>query len=315
MENRSFFQDNPVINDKIKILFYGISNKETILNYDFLINDIIPKKPNTLFNIDILTFEESINSSKQYDIFIYHCISPERLAHFGYSPTFENVKAAVKRHRPKVIIQLIDEYWFEHNEIHNSLGNYCNLFLRQHRHHCQLETYTDNTLQLPLGYINNYYTKTKYIKLPEERLYNWAWAGNIKSDRQEMINAFLGMPKGVIGINNALRPSEVFDLYNNSIFVPCGRGNDSLECWRNYEAAVSGAIPVIVGTPEEIECTFAFTDLPPFIYAKTWQQASEYCLQLVNDLDNLYMIQTNIRQWWRKTINNIQNQIKIALEK
>ena len=58
--------------------------------------------------------------------------------------------------------------------------------------------------------------------------------------------------------NQTIKPYELFDLYRESLFVPIGRGNISLDCFRIYEAIVAGAIPVMCGTNQEIEMTFNF---------------------------------------------------------
>lgn len=298
--------------NSIKVLFYGIETKNICLNYDFILNDLIPNHYEV--DVDVLTVEQSKTNTNHYDVFVYHCISPTRLAHFGYSPEFQIVKDAVIRHTPKIIIQLIDEYWFEHNEIHNSLGNYCELFLKQHRHHCQVETYTPNTLQIPLGYINGFFDKTKQIKSVYDRKYNWSWVGNLKSDRREMINHFLNIPKGIVGSDGAINHLEMFDVYNDSIFVPSGRGNASLDCWRIYEALLAGAIPVIVGSQHEIECTFTFTQLPPFVYAETWEEASNKCIKLLFGLEQIQFLQIEIKSWWKKIMNDIQDKIITSLK-
>jgi len=296
-----------------KILFYGIDSKEKCVNYDFIINYLIPYSENVNFDVDVLSFEDSENTDEKYDIFVYHCIDENRFAHFGYAPSFNKVKDAVIRHSPKIIIQLIDEYWHEHNEIHNSLGNYCNLFLKQHRHHCQIETYTPNTLQIPLGYVNGFFDENKVITLMKDRKYNWSWIGNLKSDRREMINSFMDIPKGIVGLNGAINQIEMFDIYNDSIFVPCGRGNSSLDCWRIYESLLAGAIPVIVANQHEIECVFAFIEVPPFIYADSWEKSANICKNLLSDFEELQKIQFKINEWWKKIMSNIQNQIQVNL--
>ncbi len=58
----------------------------------------------------------------------------------------------------------------------------------------------------------------------------------------------------------------MFDVYNDSIFIPNGRGNFTLDCFRIYEAILSGCIPVIVGKNEELDTIFYYNnDKPPFI--------------------------------------------------
>ena len=303
------------MNESLKILFYGVPNKEVVLNYDFILDELLSFIDNENIITQCLSFDESKNSDEKFDIFVYHCIHPERVAHFGTSAPFEEVKSAVIRHNPKIIIQLIDEYWFENNEIHNTLGNYCELFLRQHRHHSHIPTYTENTLQIPLGYVNGFLkNKSKELKNVSDRKYVWSWVGNLKSDRKEMITTLLDIPNSIIHCDSMVETFDMHKIYSDSIFVPCGRGNASLDCWRIYEALVSGAIPIISGSKSEIECTFAFTELPPWIFVENWGETIYICDYLLNNKSLLQSIQNSILLWWSRTIQNIQTEIKKALQ-
>ena len=101
-----------------------------------------------------------------------------------------------------------------------------------------------------------------------ERKYTWSFIGTIKQDRLEIIDKFSKQfNKKFVG--NYILPSDMFTIYNDSIFVPVGRGNSSVDCFRIYEAIFSGSIPVIICTNEEFEETFCFNnDIPPFIHEK-----------------------------------------------
>ena len=63
------------------------------------------------------------------------------------------------------------------------------------------------------------------------------------------------------------------ETYGGAIFVPIGRGFDTLDCYRIYEACAAGAIPIIVGTPAELTATFGrFAAGGPFANAATdWE--------------------------------------------
>jgi hypothetical protein len=99
------------------------------------------------------------------------------------------------------------------------------------------------------------------------------------------------MWKNVTICNAYIPGNEVFDLYYESIFVPCGRGNFSLDCFRNYEATIAGAIPVIVGPMNEIEWTYKFEETPPWIYAESWSEALKKCQEIQFDFDTLEKMQ------------------------
>ena len=91
-------------------------------------------------------------------------------------------------------------------------------------------------------------------------------------------------------------------IYSQSVFVPCGRGNSSLDCFRLYEASMNGAIPVLVGSNDEIKSTFKYEENPPWIFAKTWSEAVEKCM-------NTKINSQNVLEWWNTRIEKIRTQI------
>lgn len=295
---------------KLSILYYGVN--EVINNHEYIINDIFANY--RCIDCDYVLIGEEDQTNKLYDVLIYHCTDPNRLNHFGFSPTYDQIKNAIFKFKPKIVIQLADEYHSEHNEIHNLLSNFCNLFLRQYRHQTQLYSYNENVVPIPLGYVNGTGNDLK-VKPMKDRKYNWSWVGNMKTDRRYMINNFWNMWKSVVVSNAYLPTSEVFDLYSESIFVPCGRGNISLDCFRLYESTVAGAIPVVVGSLEEIQSTFLFFDeKPPWIYAETWEEAVYKCQQIEGNFDKLQEMQDENIEWWKRMLDIINSKILHALK-
>jgi len=292
----------------MNIAFYG--RLEPIDNHEYLINILLKDYSNII--CDYLPINSIPN--KEYNIVVYSCREPDSNMHWGKSPSYIQVENFVKLAKPKIIVQLSEECASEHLEIHNLLSNYCNLLLRHHRHGSQLYTYNSRVEAIPLGYLNGF----KYfvdIKEPSSRKYNWAWCGHLKNDRVEMIHHFWRIWSNIVVTSANLPTSEVSDIYSNSIFVPCGRGNFSLDCWRIYEAIVSGAIPVVVGSEQEIIDTFTFfEELPPFIFSDNWSNAVSYCQSIQSNADELLSHQTKVIDWWNRTITKIQARIKIALE-
>ena len=303
---------NHGIEYKLSILFYGVDSP--VNNYEYILNDIFSNYKH--IDCDYILVGEENRLNKIYDVVVYNCADPTRYSHFGFPPTYEQVKNLVLNCKPKIIIQLADECFHEHNEIHNLLANLCNLFLKQHRHETQIYSYSDNLFPIPLGYVNQFYDRKKTLKPISERKYTWSWVGVLKNDRREMINSFWSMWKNIVVCNAYMPTSEVFDLYSESIFVPCGRGNFSLDCFRNYEATISGAIPVVVGPEEEINWTFNFfEEKPPWIYAQSWEEATQKCQQVQFQFDILQSIQEQNILWWKRILNNIQVKVKEALLK
>lgn len=240
---------------------------------DFLLNDIFPKG------------EVSHNLNDAADVFIF-----ASRAH-----SYDEIISMVQKTKPKIIVCLSDELIVENLQQFNQLGNYCDLFLRQY-HHPQY-TYTPNTIHIPLGYTNG----CKVFDEPKEL--NWSFFGEIKTDRKEMINIFRSIPKHFVG--KSLSKDLMCKIYSKSIFVPCGRGNSSLDCFRLYEASMNGAIPIVVGSQDEIECTFKYEQNPPWVFAETWDDALDKCkLLLRSPIDN-----ASVLNWWKNRIDRIKTKV------
>ena len=300
-----------ILHYKLSIIFYGMDDKPS--SYDYILNDIFAN--HSRIECDFILIGEEHQSDKIYDVFVYNCTDPNRISYFGYSPTYDQTKDAILKFKPKIIIQLADEFWIEHNEVHNLLANLCNLFLKQHRHKTQILSYSENLHIIPLGYGNGFLPKVNTIKPIKDRRYTWSWVGVLKTDRAQMINWFWSMWKNIT-ICNAYTPiNEIYDLYSESIFVPCGRGNSSLDCFRLYETTVSGAIPVVVGPLDEIDWTFEFFgEKPPWVYAESWKKALLKCQEIQFDYERLQEMQEENINWWNRMLNKIQNEILNALK-
>jgi GT2 family glycosyltransferase len=247
----------------------------------------------------------------EYDVMVYYCRNPNVETHFGHAPEFEIVLDTVKKINPKIIIQLGDEFWQESNDNHNILGNYCDLFLKQHYH--WNHTYTKNTFLIPLGYLNGSPVDIDNVKPIKERKYSWSWSGHLKSDRPEMIQNFWNIWNHVISCNGGLTYSEVYQWYKDSIFVPIGRGNSSIDCYRIYEAIICGAIPVMVCDEKEFDTVFQYNHFLPVIRASSWNEASNLCSSLLNNKDDLQTKQIELINWWKNTVSFIQSKVENVL--
>lgn len=281
----------------INVVFIS-SDKEKIWETDYILNYLLPEDEEKVDNF--IPFEELKNNDVDCDVLVYNC----RLH------SYEEVYDIVKKLRPKVIFHLSDEYHFENLGYWNELANHCQLFLRQHHHPGNV--YSENTIAMPLGYCNDAGLEWKYIGMVEDRKYNWSFIGDMKSDRWELVETFSQIDNYYTG--SGIDKKTMMDIYRNSIFVPSGRGNSSINCFRLYEASMSGAIPVVVGSKEEIELTFMYEENPPWIFADSWQDAAQICKDLLKDKNKLQEIQSSVLYWWRKRIGGIRERISNALE-
>jgi hypothetical protein len=85
----------------------------------------------------------------------------------------------------------------------------------------------------------------------EQRRYQWSFAGELKTSRFQMMAAAYQVPGGKYHLTkrfndpNGLSPAKYAAMMDESIFVLCPRGFNSLDCFRTYEALEAGAIPLV----------------------------------------------------------------------
>ena len=103
------------------------------------------------------------------------------------------------------------------------------------------------------------------------------------------------------------------ETYRESIFVPNGRGNAKLDCFRLYEASICGAIPILVGSKKEIKETFCKEENPPWLIFDTWENAQIGCLELLKDMDKLDKISKENINWWKNRVMKLRERINSYL--
>lgn len=183
-------------------------------------------------------------------------------------------------------------------------------------------------LQLPLGYVSGYLggRSSLEVEVPpiEGRALDAAFVGQVngRPDRQSMLAAFEASDmttEFVTGQNTwsletqKVTGPDLFKLYSSATFVPVGRGNIVLDCFRVYEAIVAGAIPVIVGSQAEVEETFSYGGHPlPAIFYRTWTEAAAGCRERLKDLAALQRKQDELRAWWRDRV--LEARVALAAE-
>lgn len=297
----------------IKVLFLQFSPDKKCEEYNFIMNEILPKYAKK--EIRFIKTSDIDQIKETFDVFVYPCRNHKIFTYYGYAPVFEQVLELVKKINPKIIIQLKDESHSEYMHKHIELANYCKLFLKQFKHNYHV--YPNNLIHIPLGYPNKFFSDINSLKMIKERKYFWSWCGymDCRPERSDMINNFFNhIWKGMVSFNGSSDSYETSQMYRDSIFVPCPRGYYTLDCWRTYESIVSGAIPVVVGSLDEIQTTFDYTEVPPFICAETWYEASQKCVKLLEkyvrgNCEELQSMQDNLVKWWKNEMNYIQSNV------
>lgn len=238
--------------------------------------------------------------------------------------SYEWYKKLFSKVCPTIIIFLGDECGNQIEYIR--LSSYCKLFLKQYNHNYDISQ--NNLYQIPLGYVNEFIDNNSSIDTSNNSMHNrekiWSFVGEIKGDRINMLNHFIeayGKQSVHLSTNNwkikllKVSPQEVHNKYNNSLFVPIGRGNFSLDCYRIYEAIVSGALPIVCGSPEELKVTFDYdTDYPPFLFVSSWVEAIKKCNFLLKNPEKLNILQQLNLNWWKNKIYKINKKVLEALK-
>jgi len=231
--------------------------------------------------------------------------------------SFEQIKILVERLKPQVIFHLSDEWGTKPEFV--GLSSLTKLVLRQHWFPKQYEPCL-NIFPLPLGVMTKYPINIK-PKLISERVLVWSFIGTVNHQRQHMIDTLYKYLTNQLCIvkRGGVKIEDVAATYNDSLFVPNERGAVRLDCFRLYEATISGAIPVVVGSKEEIAETFVHDyesdekNLPPWIFASDWIEASSICNQLLKNKKELQIMQEKNLLWFWSRIKLAQKRIAHAL--
>ena len=215
-------------------------------------------------------------------------------------------------------------FWFSDEDGRNSkwlsMSQHTRFLFRNYNHPSY--NYPVNSSQFPLGYVKGFLSGNASTNLVMNKIVNrnfsCSFVGQLKSDRGQMCSVFGKMKNCYIKpvYNNwaidalPISPKNMFEVYHNTVFVLIGRGNISLDCFRIYEAIVSGAIPVIVGSPQEVGETLKYNGFHPHIVqAETWGKAYEMCSTLLLDTHTLQVMQDKNIVWWKYQLDSVRNKI------
>lgn len=227
--------------------------------------------------------------------------------------TYEDIKKLCLVIKPKIIVHLSDE--IGNRPEYCDLGNLCDLYLRQYNH--SHYNYTENSLQIPLGYTNyGFHNIEDFWKMNilevdsynSDRKIDWSFIGSMKSDRREMISEMSKIKNNHHGLTENI--NEVVDIYSNSKFVASGRGSFSLDCFRLYEASQCGSIPIVVGDELELKSSFNFKVFPPWLFCKTWEETRIKCDDILKDDELANKMREDILNWWDFTLKDLRKEIK-----
>jgi hypothetical protein len=211
---------------------------------------------------------------------------------------------------PKILVHLSDECG--RTPMFHRLTEPIPLVLRQYRFQHYYRPH--NVRHIPLGFMACMFDDPTAIATPDlsaERPYKWSFVGNIKNERVSAIASFNAWSPNWQG---SCTPGELRHVYTSSEFVLCPRGNVTMDCFRNYEATICGAIPVVAGcSKKEYAETFGDIGNPPWVFSETWDAALVICRNLVES-GTVAELRKENTLWWSSEIQSLHEAIRSALD-
>ncbi len=162
----------------------------------------------------------------------------------------------------------------------------------------------EKVLTIPLGYHRRPGAGT--APPVESRMLDLSFSGTGWKGRREMLTPlFNAMPKSKCKFletwedTNQLTQAQYILELQNSIFVPCPDGMNP-ETFRFYEALECGAIPLIIGTEQNVRFQEFLTMAPLSVIAiKDWVHVKEFITELLSRRDLLEGYRSQIlREWY-----------------
>lgn len=165
-----------------------------------------------------------------------------------------------------------------------------------------------NVWFLPLGYVNGY--ANDLCTIQRDRPIKWVFAGQAKGHRGEMLGQLSLIAPNYIHLttgwlsSDGLGPSELIELYKQSIFAPCPFGNLHPDTLRICEALEWGCLPVTVKFMGTDYFRYIFGD-HPFLVARDWVDAALQMKALLAEPDKLAERQKMTADWYATFKKNL----------
>jgi len=150
-----------------------------------------------------------------------------------------------------------------------------------------------NVVPTPMGYWSGYQNLDGKIKKASDRKYQWLFCGQYKQDRRDMVVSlnkigygYTKICKGFNG-NGSHSKDEMKELYQNTVFIPCPKGNINVECYRTYDALEHGCIPIVKKYDGE-EYYRNVCGNHPFIVVNDWNDFNPKDIDINNKQEEVY---------------------------
>ena len=146
--------------------------------------------------------------------------------------------------------------------------------------------------------------------------YTWCFAGQIhdQGDRAKMIDSLkkcngehhLHVAEGWSS-ENSLNTEEYRNVLSESIFVPCPRGNTSVDTFRLYEALEVGAIPIV----EKSDYWRNLLGEHPLIETASWENIFNDINLLLENSQWIIEHSKKVESWWVEYKKQLKQKSKL----
>lgn len=110
---------------------------------------------------------------------------------------------------------------------------------------------------------------------------------------------------------DSLSTQDYKKILEQSIFVPCPRGNSSPDTFRLYEAIEAGSIPVV---ERDEYWNDLFGDDHPLIQVSDWSKAASDISMLSKETEWLEEYSSKLASWWNAQKATLKQKIKTTIE-
>jgi hypothetical protein len=171
----------------------------------------------------------------------------------------------------------------------------------------------ENVTFIPLGVKSGFLNKNENSSKTKE--YEFAFIGQPKSDRQELLSVIENMENVFIHKTNSwncstsLTQDECISIYGKTKFVPCPMGWVHPDSFRLMECLESGSIPILKNYNNLEYFTKVWGD-SPIPVVNSWSEIVSYYNMNIDDYNDLY---NRVFDWYSNfklyLSNNINNKI------
>ncbi len=153
------------------------------------------------------------------------------------------------------------------------------------------------------------------------RSYVWSFVGQKsgKPTREAMLSEMSLLPWNsfthlteIWDDPHSLSASEVKSVYSNSIFVPCPRGNDSLDSFRVWEALEAGALPIVEKDEgdyfRQLLGSNCLIQAPP-----DWSGVAADIEALLKSRGALDQVYHDTMKWWEEYKKSLKSSVSLSL--